>query len=174
MYDEPAFQPQFRLAEAADEAGQPVVRKWQFDLALFILIEHLQQHLHPDLYINLLPDKYRSDLLGYQNLIIFIDELGIIRVYSAASLACIDINYEFLIKNTSQSKILLPYDKGNDVFALKLNLYNHLNKTFYVALVNLFCSFKKLNLKPKLMLYHGGYQGLPRGNFRYIGVIPGL
>ena len=123
MYSEPAFQQQFMLAEAADEIGQPIVRRSQFDLALFILIKHLRI---PDLYINLLPNKYRSDLLGFQNLIIFIDELGLIRVYSAESMACIEVNYEFLIKNASQSKILVPYNKGNDFFALKLNLYYHL------------------------------------------------
>ena len=95
-------------------------------MALFALIKHLQQHLHPDLYISLLPNKYRSDLLGFQNLIIFIDQLGIIRVYSAAALACIEINYEFLFKNTSQSKILVPYIKGSDVLGLRLNLYYHL------------------------------------------------
>ena len=93
------------LAEAADEIGQPIVRRSQFDLALFILIKHLQQHLHRDLYINLLPHKYRSDLLGFQNLIIFIDELGLIRVYSAASLACREVSYEFLIEVSDTSVI---------------------------------------------------------------------
>ena len=51
LYNEPALQTQFRLVEAADEAGQPVVRRWQFDLVLFILIKHLQQHLHYEVFI---------------------------------------------------------------------------------------------------------------------------
>ena len=42
VYSEPAFELQSRLAEAADGIGQPIVRRLQFDLALFILIKHLQ------------------------------------------------------------------------------------------------------------------------------------
>ena len=82
--------------------------------------------MHSDSYISLLPDKFRTDLLGFQNLIIFIDQLGFIRVYSAAALNCAQIDYGFLIENTLDSKFLVPAIKGMDVLALKLNLYYHI------------------------------------------------
>lgn len=120
------MQSRFKLKENANDTVQFVVRKWTFDVALFVLLKHMQQHLHSDLYISLLPNYFRTDLIGYQNLIIFIDQFGFIRVYSAAGLNCTRIDYNFLIENTSDSKFLVPAIKGMNILSLKLNLYNHI------------------------------------------------
>ena len=66
VYSEPALQQQFMPARAASEIKQPIVRKSQFDIALLILVKHLQQHIFPELFIDLSSHKFTSELLGFQ------------------------------------------------------------------------------------------------------------
>ena len=87
-----------------NEIQVQIVRRQEFDVGLLILTRHLQQFIHPELFLYLSSRRVTSELPGFRNLIIYLDENNIIRVHSAASVACTQVNYEFLMKNKSHSK----------------------------------------------------------------------
>ena len=100
-YGDSIMQQQVLPFATENEIQIPIVRKQEFDVGLLIFTRHLQQFIHPQLFLDLCSRKFTSELPGFRNLIIYLDEHNIIRVHNAASVACTQVNYEFLMKNKS-------------------------------------------------------------------------
>ena len=125
-YGDSKMQQQILPFTTESETQVPIIRKQEFDVGLLILTRHMQHFIHPELILELSSHKFTSELPGFRNLIIYLDEHNLVRVHNAASVACTQVNYEYLIKNKSRSKILAPSNKQNKIFAIKLNMFYHI------------------------------------------------
>ena len=52
--------------------------------------------------------------------ILFIDNCGILRILVPLNEKCVDINWEFICKNISKSKLLLPTNRHSNDLALRV------------------------------------------------------
>ena len=116
------------------------ITRQNYEISLLVLVRETQLYLLPDIFLELEQDKFTMVAKHFSGNILFIDNLGILRVLIPLNENCVDINYEFICKNTSKSKLLLPTNRHSNDLALRVIRKIHLSnnccsRTYLVQLV---------------------------------------
>ena len=92
------------------------------------------------MFLELEQQKFTMIAPHFSGNILVVDNCGILRVLVPLNEECVDINWEFICKNISNSKILLPTNRHSKDLALQLIRKIHLSnnccsKTYLAQLV---------------------------------------
>ena len=71
------------LTSTETNENRLIARKHDYDIAFFTFLKELQYFVIPELVLELNPNKYRSDLTHFKNLIVFLDSKGYIKKFKS-------------------------------------------------------------------------------------------
>ena len=109
------------------ESESFTITRQNYETSLLVLIKETQLYLLPEIFLELEQDKFTMVAKHFSGNILFIDNCGILRILVPLNENCVDINWEFICKNISKSKILLPTNRHSKDLALQLIRKIHLS-----------------------------------------------
>ena len=123
----------------ANESVFTITRQ-NYETSLLFLVKETQLYLLPDIFLELEQDKFTMVAPNFSGNILFIDNCGILRILVPLNENCVDINWEFICKNISKSKLLLPTNRHSNDLALRVIRKIHVSnnccsKTYLAQLV---------------------------------------
>ena len=116
------------------------ITRQNYETSLLVLVKETQLYLLPEIFLELEQDKFTMVAKHFSGNILFIDNCGILRILVPLNENCVDINWEFICKNISKSKLLLPTNRHSNDLALrvirKIHVCNNCcSKTYLAQLV---------------------------------------
>ena len=103
---------------AGGEGETFTITRLNYETALLTLIKETQLYLLPEIFLDLEQQNFTMTPSHFSGNIVFVDNCGISRVLVPLNEECVDINWEFISKNISNSKILLPTNRFSKDLAL--------------------------------------------------------
>ena len=103
---------------AGGESETFTITRLKYETALLTLIKETQLYLLPEIFLDLEQQNFTMTAPHFSGNIGFVGNCGILRALVPLNEECVDINWEFISKNISTSKILLPINRFSKDLAL--------------------------------------------------------
>ena len=79
-----------------NESESFTITRQNYETTLLVLVKETQLYLLPDIFLELEQDKFTMVAKHFSGNILFIDNLGILRVLIPLNENCVDVNWEFI------------------------------------------------------------------------------